>query len=177
MRHISQLRIFAAFGAVLSLSSCSKEDSIAPKTELAQQKLNDGTIISLRNSQLYFPGAGSTGYLGAPIDLCGLSSVTGTNGGVVLMDRKNFITAANGGKIMQTWESVVPLNPSQYTKPDGTPVTFPYTWTGIFTDQDALTSGYLFNVTFSIDRDGNAKASLQWNGQRNSAYPLPVNSF
>ena len=157
MKNITQLTVLIAFFA---LASCSKEDSVAPKSPESVQTFANGTLPAWQGTEFSFPGLGAT-YNNFSVNLTNLLAP-------VPMIRKNYLEQANGGKITTNWSSVTPLNPAVYANK-----TLPYSHKGFFSDQDPKTTGYIFEVSFSIDKFGIATATLQWNG----AYDKDVRAY
>lgn len=153
MKNFFRPAVLAVLAVMSTLQSCDKADAPTPTAPLTLQHTADGSILDLRGSSFAFPGRGAT-YNGTSTNLTNLDATEGS----VLMVRKNFLEQAGGGKITSTWNSAAPLDPTAFKE------AFPYQYNGIFIDQDPRTYGYVVDVSFSIDKFGNASATLKWNG-------------
>jgi hypothetical protein len=157
MKQFFRLPLLAFVAATLALPSCNKASDPNPTSQLnAQKRSADGTLLLLRGTTYNFPGLGAT-QNGQSIDLTGIVSSDGPNhDGYIPMTRKNYLEQANGTRFTSTWTGALTLNQADFPN---TP--FPYQHTGTFQDQDAFNNAVVFNVSFNIDSQGNASATLK----------------
>ena len=146
MRHTLRLPALAAFAAVLSFSSCSKEN-VAPEPTLSAQASFD---VVVDGQQFNFGGGNNT---------------TGLQG-LVTLYVTNRVEAGNG-KIITTLKTRTPLIETDffYYGADGSfnhPV-WPYSYDNAnFYDPDyaRLEMGSSYESEFKVDRKGNATLKL-----------------